>query len=178
MGEPTLPKPVKPIFGALYHDRALLAKAVQLIETHFGPADYFSPEHPFVESDYYDEEMGEGLTRRFFSLQRLAQPDALIHMKHLSNLWETQFAEDGRRRLNLDPGYVRGSHLALASTKDFSHRVYIGRGIYAEVTMRYENGDFTTLPWTYPDYYNHRDDFEAIRRIYKEQLKKEGLPSS
>ena len=80
---------------------------------------------------------------------------------------------DGRRRINIDPGYITSSNLILASTKNFSHRLYLGRGIFGEVTMRYENKDFTRLPWTYPDYYTHRDVLLHIRNIYRRQLKSE-----
>jgi hypothetical protein len=40
----------------------------------------------------------------------------------------------------------------LASGKNFSHRIYIGLGIYADLTLIYQKGSFQKLPWTYPDY--------------------------
>ena len=40
----------------------------------------------------------------------------------------------------------------LASGKNFSHRIYIGGGIYADLTLIYQKGSFQKLPWTYPDY--------------------------
>ncbi|MDP8242683.1 MAG: DUF4416 family protein [Candidatus Hinthialibacter antarcticus] len=164
-------KKVKPIFGVLYKDPAVFAQVVQRIENHFGPADFFSAEHPFVETEYYQEEMGPDLIRRYFSLQPLIYPDALVHMKHLSNQWEEEFSADGKRAINLDPGYIHGAKLVLASCKNFSHRVYLGRGVYGEVTMRFENGEFTRLPWTYQDYWNHRSDLQSIRDILIKQIK-------
>lgn len=165
------PVKVKPIFGALYKDPAVFAQIMQRIENHFGAADYFSPEHSFSETEYYRDEMGADLIRRYFSLQRLIYPDALVHMKHLSNQWEEEFSVDGNRAINLDPGYIHGAKLVLASCKNFSHRVYLGRGIYGEVTMRFENNEFTRLPWTYQDYWNHRDDLHSIRNILIRQIK-------
>ena len=58
----------------------------------------------------------------------------------------------GIRVANIDPGYLEPSKLVLYSTKNFSHRIYVGNGIFAEVTLIYEHGDFKFLPWTYPDY--------------------------
>jgi hypothetical protein len=57
------------------------------------------------------------------------------------------------RPLNLDPGYLTEAKLVLASTKDRDHRVYLDRGIYAEVTLHYQRGrGWQPRPWTYPDY--------------------------
>jgi hypothetical protein len=44
------------------------------------------------------------------------------------------------RPVNLDPGFIEPSKLILASTKNFSHRIYIGNKMYAEVTLMYEKG--------------------------------------
>ncbi|RJP23327.1 MAG: DUF4416 family protein [Candidatus Omnitrophota bacterium] len=171
MGTIAPPDPVKSIFGVLYREREIWEQAMKRIETHFGPIDFISEEFPFVETDYYDDEMGKELTRRYLSLETLMPPDQLTHRKQLSNLWEEQFAQDGKRRINLDPGYLTPASLILASTKNFFQRVYIGRGIYAEVTMHYARGDFHKLLWTYPDYYNHKDVFQQIRVRFRQQLK-------
>ena len=78
-----------------------------------------------------------------------------------------------RRRVNLDPGYVSLSKMVLATTKDYSHRIYLGQGIYAEVTLHYRHGAFHPWEWTYPDYASQRylDIFGHIRDIYVAQLR-------
>jgi hypothetical protein len=173
VGKISIPSPVKPIFGVLYREPAFYEEALRKIESNLSPVEFQSEAFPFVETDYYDEEMGSGLTRRYLALRDLVDPTELIHLKQLSNLWEEQSAAAGRRRINLDPGYLSLSKLVLASTKDFSHRLYLGRGIFAEVTLRYENGDFTRLPWTYPDYFNHREVLLSLRKLYHAQLRQE-----
>lgn len=170
MGKVLPPPMVKPIFGLLYQDESLYEEVLRMIEFRFGSIDYLSDPFPFTETNYYENEMGADLTRRFLSVSELIYPDRIIHFKQMSNQWEEQFAKQGHRQFNLDPGYLAGANLVLASTKNFSHRIYLGRGIYAEVTMRYEKGHFTRLPWTYPDYFNHRDVFQDIRQIYKKQV--------
>jgi hypothetical protein len=87
-------------------------------------------------------------------------------------------ADQRRDRLvNLDPGVLSLSRLILASTKDFSHRIPLRDGIYAEVTLRYSGGDFRNLPWTFPDY--RTEDYHAIlrqiRSTYREQLRSQDL---
>ncbi|MEI8217519.1 MAG: DUF4416 family protein, partial [Elusimicrobiota bacterium] len=54
--------------------------------------------------------------------------------------------------MNIDPGYVTPAKVVLASTKDYSHRIYLSDGIYAEVTMMFQKGSYVFLPWTYSDY--------------------------
>lgn len=173
MGEIKPPDKVKPIMGILYRDRSVLQQAVEKIESSFSPIDFRGDDFPFVETEYYNEEMGAGLIRTFLSLRQLIYPDELPHYKQLTNLWEEQLAVEGRRTINLDPGYIGTANLVLASTKNFAHRVYLAKGIYAEVTMQYMHGDFTKLPWTYPDYWNHKDVFLEIRKKYRQQLKEE-----
>ena len=102
----------------------------------------------------------------------LVPPDILAEAKRHTNKVESRLARDtGERRINLDPGTVAHANLILASTKNFSHRVYLRDGIYAEVTMIYRAGQFQELPWTYPDYKNHRQVFGEIRRIYRDQIR-------
>ena len=173
MGLISKPDKVKGIFGVLYKEQDLFDHAVQLIESNLSPIDILSEPFPFVETGYYTQEMGSGLTRRYLSLSELIYGECLSDLKILANSLEDELEQDGKRRVNLDPGYLGASNLILASTKNFSQRIDIGQGIYAEVTMLFMHGDFTKLPWTYPDYYNHRDVFCMMRQRYREQLTKE-----
>ena len=178
MGIIKLPDPVKAVFGVLYHDPEVFEQARRRLEIHFSPVDILSEKFAFVETTYYEAEMGPNLTRRYLSLQNLIFPDQLIDLKHLTNLWEEQWAKEGKRTLNLDPGYLSASNLVLASSKNFSHRIYLGRGIYAEVTMQYMHSAFEKLPWTYPDYFHHQEVFLEMRARYKQQLKDWREPQS
>ncbi|MCX6827557.1 MAG: DUF4416 family protein, partial [candidate division Zixibacteria bacterium] len=59
---------------------------------------------------------------------------------------------EGKRRINIDPGYLTLDRLVLATGKDAAHRIYLRKGVYAEVTLIYHSGSFQPLPWSYPDY--------------------------
>jgi hypothetical protein len=74
------------------------------------------------------------------------------------------------RPVNLDPGLVRLDSVVLASTKPAAHRLRIGPGIHAEVTLVYERGAFRPLPWTYPDFRTagYAEYFELLRDRLKE----------
>ena len=77
------------------------------------------------------------------------------------------------RPVNLDPGLIEASKLVLATTKNYSHRIYIGDEIWAEVTLIFEKGQWRAMPYTYPDYKLpvYIDFFERLRKRLLEQLK-------
>jgi hypothetical protein len=76
----------------------------------------------------------------------------LVAIKTATNQIEQHYSQTGKRRINIDPGYMLAERFVLASGKNFNHRIYIGDGIYADLTLIYQKGGFQQLPWTYPDY--------------------------
>jgi len=124
-----------------------------------GPTDVVSDIFPFDFTHYYDREMGSPLYRQFVSFERRIAPDDLAEIKLLTNEMESQLLADASgppRPVNLDPGYITPAKLVLASMKDFSHRVYLSRGVYAEVTLLHRHGRWHALEWTFPDYASPR----------------------
>ena len=173
MGKIRQPLPVKLIMPMFTAFPQLFEAAEEALSAHFGPVDYRSPRLPFTHTTYYEREFGKDLVRQFLSFERLIDPGQLAEIKRLTNTLEEQLGEGGRRRINLDPGYIAAAKLVLATTKDYDHRIYLGRGIYAEVTLSYRERDFRPWPWTYPDYRSeaYLEIFRAIRRIYLAQLR-------
>ncbi len=163
------PDPVKAFFGLLYIDDSVYEAVRKRIESQFGAIDFTGDEIPFSHSDYYNEEMGEGLKRRYLSLETLIRPDEIIHLKQLATLWEEENSENGNRKINIDPGYIGPSQLVLSTAKKYCQRVYIGRGVYLDLNMIYQKGNFHDLPWTYPDYSGNKELFLKIRKIYYDQ---------
>jgi len=84
-----------------------------------------SAKYDFTFTDYYDDEMGENLKKQFLSFEKLIMPDQLADIKNSTNEIETKYSIEGKRTVNLDPGYLEESKLILASTKNFSHRIYL-----------------------------------------------------
>jgi len=170
-------RPVQLFCGLISNDLDLMARAIRLLSEYVGPADATSQTWPFDSTEYYEVEMGEGLQRQFVSFERLIDPGELASLKILTNDLEKRICYEcglptDRRRVNLDPGYLALSKLVLATTKDYSHRVYLGNGIYAESTLHYEHGRWVPWPWTYPDYAETRYHgfFTEARERYKEKL--------
>ena len=152
MSRPTPPEPAKLVTGLFTPDKSLFEPVAAALEGAFGPADYISKWLAFDFTEYYTPEMGTPLFRRFISFKQLIEQDRLPTIKHFTNGLEAEYKRGGQRRVNIDPGYLLASRFVLATGKNFAHRIYIGRNIYADLTLTYRNGAFQTLPWTYPDY--------------------------
>ncbi len=170
MSRPTPPKPAKLIIGLFTPEKGLCRPLVTEFENQFGPVDFISKWLEFDFTDYYTPEMGGPLFRRLVSFNELIEQDRLAGIKNLTNDLEMKWTQDGRRLINIDPGYLLPSRFVLATGKNFSHRIYIGQSIYADLTLMYANGKFQTLPWTYPDYADHGmlKVLEQIRSKYVE----------
>jgi hypothetical protein len=168
-------KPVslaKLIIGAFSAEPLLFEEAKKILVDKFGPIDLTSPIWDFKQTDYYAEEMGPDLKRIFFSFERLIEFEWLPEIKTFTNELEQNYLKEnggGRsgRRLNLDPGYLTPAKLVLATTKDYSHRLYLGAGIFGEVTLHYKDGAYQSWEWTYPDYRTeeYREFFKRVRDI-------------
>ena len=179
MGEVREPQPVKFFVGILTALPDALAGLRASLEERFGPVDTESGLLEFAYTDYYEAEMGAGLKRKFWGFGQLASPDELVDLKLFTNRVEQTLAIDGKRTVNVDPGYLTAARVVLASTKDFAHRLYLGRGIYGEVTLVYQKKDFQALPWTYPDYRSevYLQYFRELRKVYMVQLAPSGCMS-
>lgn len=171
------PNPVKLIVGILGANYQCLHTAAEALTDKFGTADFSSEVWPFDKTDYYKEQTGPRILRQFISIERLIDPAKLAKIKHQTNKMEQKLAKALRiplpRPVNLDPGVIEPSKLVLATTKNYSHRIYIGRKMFAEVTLIFDKGRWQPLDHTYPDYRQqcYFDFFEKVRARLLEQLK-------
>ena len=180
MGTAAAPCQVKLIAGIIASSEELFNETGKAMEDNFGPIDYASRIIRFDFTKYYERDMGPDLKRRFVSFQKLIDPAGLPDIKLATNKLEEVIARRAKtkvRPVNIDPGYIAASKLILASTKDYFHRIYINKGIYAEVTLYYRNGTFTSMDWTYPDYKtkDYIKIFDEIRDIFMNQIQQKGL---
>ena len=145
-----------------------------ILEKHFGPIDYISPELDFEKyTFYYSEEMGYGIKGKLISFERLIHPAQLADVKLTTNEIEEKYMVEGRRRVNIDPGYVHHTQFVLASTKAWGNRIYLSKGIYAEITLIYYRGKFMHHDFTYPNYREeaYKRELEKIRKMYIKKRK-------
>ncbi len=152
MSTPTEPDPAKLVIGLYTGDKTLFEPIHRELVGRYGEIDTVSDWMAFDRTDYYEKEMGKSLFRRMMSFGPLIRQEDLADIKRVTNDIEARYTVDGRRTVNIDPGYMLLSRFILATGKDFSHRIYVGKGIYADLTLIYKKGVYHTLPWTYPDY--------------------------
>jgi len=173
MTEAKAPLPVKLFLGAIFSGGGVLIEVKKRLKKKFGSMDFQSPVIPFNFTEYYEKEMGANLKRQFFSFEKLIKPQQLPGIKLYTNRLEKGFSRRQKRNINLDPGYICGGKLVLATCKDYSHRVYLDKGVYAEVTLHFRDGTFNPWPWTYPDYKSagYIQSFNEINCIYMRQLR-------
>jgi hypothetical protein len=173
MGEITDFTEEKLVIGLLTGPGAPEAACLRALEGLFGPRDYASPRIDFTFTSYYDAELGTPIMRLFISFAALVTPDSLADIKIATNVLEEEFALDGKRRINLDPGTLSLSRFILASTKPSSHRIPLVKGIHAEVELMFEHGSFRPVEWTYADYRSpaYLRVLGDIREIYRDNLK-------
>jgi hypothetical protein len=156
MSRPREPKPAKLVAAILFRDFDVRSKALRALCDSLGPMDFLSEAMPFTYTSYYDKEMGPGIERQVCSFAELVPPVTLPDIKLFTNQLEGRLSANGKRQVNIDPGLLSEERLVLATGKNYTHRIYLRNGIYADLTLIYEKGGYKTLAWTYPDYRDPR----------------------
>jgi len=171
MGEIVIPEKALLIAGVLHNDRVGIEEVEAALTESFGKILVRSVPFEFTQTDYYREEMGSPLTRVYYGMDRLIGQDGLVAIKRESNRLEKErFSSSGKRNVNIDTGYLTFGKVVLASTKNNQHRLYLGEGIWAEVTLRYRNKTYTPWEWTFRDYRMASTIrfFNDLRSLYRE----------
>ena len=166
MSIPLSPKPAKLIISIILNEKKLLYPIINKLRSSFGEIDLASPWLNFDFTTYYKKEMGENLYRRILSFENKIDQKALSNIKIYTNSIENKYKTKNKRCINIDPGYLLLERFVLASSKNYSHRIYIGNKIYADLTLIYKKGKYRSLEWTYPDYADKKiNDFLSIARL-------------
>lgn len=165
--------PEKLVIGVLSTREQYHINLKELLQADFGTIENEFGPFPFVFTDYYDQEMGNGIQRWFYVFSDLVDPQDLARIKNRTQEIELLFSEDGKRKINLDPGILSLSRFVLATTKERGHRIPLRDGIFGEVTLMYVNRQFMPLEWTYADFASeqYRSILKEIRGSYKRQLR-------
>ncbi|MGC8720284.1 MAG: DUF4416 family protein [Thermodesulforhabdaceae bacterium] len=177
MSLPKPPLPAKLFVGLLFSDSGKCHEAILKLCDRFGSLDLATKPRLFTESNYYEREMGKPVYRMFLAFQSLVDPGDLPDIKLFTNRLEQSLARNGGRTVNIDPGLLSEERLILATGKNYTHRIYLRDGIYADLTLIYRRGAYQPLEWTYPDY---RDPFLlhllGVLRRKLVALRKESIP--
>ena len=173
MSFPRKPLSALPFMGIIISQDIDYAKLIKELEADFGEILFERPLIPLDWTEYYTSEMGEKLFRSWIFFKELIDPSEIVAIKHRSRVIEDKYSVGNNRRVNLDPGYVNAARVVLSTFKDFSHRVYMFDGVYAEVTMQFRGTDFRAEEWTFSDYIDEKNlpYFHKARKLYMELLR-------
>jgi hypothetical protein len=174
MGTPKEPSPARLFMSLISSENEIFQRGLEDLRSAFGENDFISKRFAFDQTDYYHEEMGFSLFRHFVTFERLMSIPMLPGIKHATNDIEARYSSPGgKRRINIDPGYLCLAHAVLATTKGYTHRPYLRDGIYVDLTLIFRNKSFQPLEWTYPDYRQEEVIllFNQFRKKYLEDLK-------
>mgnify|MGYP001186738342 CR=1 FL=1 len=162
---------VKLIIGAIYADPQWFIKAKSLMQRDNWEIEHQSEEFAFDQTDYYSTEMGEGLKRCFLSIKGLQSLEFSVEWKLKTAEIEQQLSKKGKRKINLDPGYLDLSRVVLLSGKEGSHKIYLLNSVWADLVLLKDRGGYRNLPWTFPDIRTGRynDFFLHLRREFKKE---------
>ncbi|MDR2300695.1 MAG: DUF4416 family protein [Deltaproteobacteria bacterium] len=169
------PPLVKIFLAAFGSDPKLMDECVErmgreYLEGYLGPVDIQSPDYPMVDTDYYEKEMGPNLVKRYLSFANLLFPEHLVYLKQLAVDIERATSRANGRTVNLDPGYIFSGGLVLSTGKFSGHRLYLGKGVWGELTLHFHRGAFEAQPWTYRDY--QRPEIKAILMDMRQRYQK------
>jgi hypothetical protein len=142
------------------------------LEQRLSPIEARSDVHDFDVTGYYEPEMGAALKRILYAFAGLVSPETIADIKLATNEVEEYLRDSGRRRVNIDPGYMDFHKLVLASAKFLGQKIYIGKGIYADPTLYFDKG-WKPYAWGFPDFRDGRYDrfLTAVRTAYKTKLR-------
>ncbi len=165
--------PALPVIGIIYDSADRPSEAVCRLEEKWGEAAIESEPYSFDFTSYYNEELGDDLLRGWYVFSDLIGEHQISTCKKHTMKLEEEYASGSGRRFNIDAGYITGAKLVLASHKNFSHRIAVEKGIYAEITLRYQKGTWKTHPWTYPDFQppSRHPWLDKARRLWRQKIK-------
>lgn len=146
------PAKAKLFCAIMYGEEANLQKAEKELSRKFGPIERESPEYDFSFTSYYQDEMGEALKKRFISFKKSIDREKLREIRLFTQKIEEKYSDNGKRLVNIDPGYITKDALFIATLKDRSHKVYIGKGVFVDMNLIFKKDGFFDFPWTFADY--------------------------
>ncbi len=174
MSRRKVPSPVRLLVSVIYREEKEFDRVLQRISGRMGAIARISDPFPFDRTDYYEREMGAPLHRRFLLSADTVSREELATAKLAAEEIENEFSVHGKRTANIDPGLLAEENVILATGKNYSHRIYLRDGVFADLALVYEKGEYRPLPWTYPDFASPtiRSFLTELRRECREADKK------
>ncbi len=158
------------LFALMWKDYEKLKEVEDVLSNVYGKKVNETDEFSLQYSKYYEKEMGEGLKKKFILIDNIVEKDRLLDIKLTSMEIEKRFSINGNRTVNIDPIYLDDYQVVVVSKKDKGSRIYLGKGVFAELELLYHHGSFQPLIWTYLDYKDNIPFFNEVRKYYLQRV--------
>ncbi len=176
MGAVKDPAPVFYFVSIIFGEKERMESAKEKTTEILGVEAQATDPAAFYQTDYYEKEMGKDLSRVFVLFDSLLPRDRLAEVKLRTNDVEALLSRGKDRCVNIDPGYLSLENVVLATTKGYSHRIYLGQGVFGDLALMFYRGTYKPLEWTYPDYRNGETIalFNRWRTVLKDRIRGKG----
>jgi len=166
-------EPEAKLFVGILYNEEFIGSVIDILRKQFGDVETESEAYQFDFTDYYQKEMGAKLKKKFVVFKDMIYRKDLAKIKVLTNNIEREYAVNGNRKVNLDPGYMTLHSIILASVKDAPHKIYLSNGIYGDNVLQFRNKEWQSTYNTFPDFREQkvRDFFRELRKNCKESLR-------
>ena len=119
MGDARQPQKTKLFAAIMFRPEADLDNILKTLSRDYGPVDDAYGPIAFNFSNYYEEEMGGGLLKTYISFSRPFDREVLPHIKKTTNDLESAYSINGKRAINVDPGYIAKDKLVACVHQGF-----------------------------------------------------------
>lgn len=160
-------KPQKALlfFALMYSGKQGYEKAKNELVRKFGPVRAESAEFDFTKfSEYYVPEMGRKQKKRYVVFERLFDRPGLADARLFTQKLEQRLSKRGKRFVNIDPGYMTKDAIVLASLKERGHKIYLGRGVFADLQAIFGRNELRAFEYTFEDLKANSAFFLSVRR--------------
>ena len=152
----------KLFMAIMYSDPKVYEEVIGILKKEYGDIDFEDEEYDFDFTDYYLVEFGAKPKKRFVLFKKKIDSGDIVQIKLNTIETENQLKVEGKRMINIDPGYITDSEVVVPSTKPLPHRTYAGRGIVLDKQLGFENGKVITFRHTFADYRVHNEFFKRV----------------
>jgi hypothetical protein len=142
------------LFGIMFSSREAYEEALNDLIEKFGEIEISGFEYNFGKfTPYYEKEMGKNIVKKIIIFKKKIRRGDLASVKMLTAEIEKKYAVNGKRRVNIDPGYLSDSELTLASfKKGTNYKEQASEKVWLHKVLEFKDGKVITFWHTFPDY--------------------------
>ncbi len=138
--------------AVMYSSEDIFNKAKNDLIAKYGNIKAESFAYDFSFTDYYKDEMGSNLKKRFLIFNKEISKQDLIEIKFFITEIEKKYSQDNKRTIYIDPGYLSSKELVLATFKQRSFKEKIHDKVWLHKVLEFNENNIKHFFHTFADY--------------------------